>query len=376
MAAVCSVVFGCADGAGVPDTSRERAAVVYGADDRREIDDVPAWRQVFDESVVALIRGARLVDEGGGQIGIRAMTLSEKFSVCDDERFALQVTAASCGGVLIGSDLVLTAGHCFSAEARCDRFAYVMGYAGENPKLDAERVYGCRDVIVTQYDVGDGRHVDFAVVKLDRPVRGAPVSIDRNAPRVGDAVTMLGFPNGLPGKVDTGGTVTEDGASDHFQATLDAFAGNSGSPVFDEAKALRGILVAGAPYDYVAGDGCWRVREVPAHEIADKGTERIALPGPAREALGELGETAIPAVRCTGLDCTADDVAEIQTLPPPTPADPPDHVVSFEKTAPVARGCAMAASTREHGPVALVALVALTAWRRRIRRRYAPSLQT
>jgi len=377
VAAVGFVVFGCSSGEGEADTIRERAPVVYGDDDRREISDVPAWQRVFDDAVVALIPGSRLVDEGGGRVAVSSMTLSEKYSVCDDERFARQVTAASCGGILIGSDLVLTAGHCFDEDARCDRFSYVMGYAGESVLLDAERVYGCRDVVVRRVEVGaEGRHVDFAVVRLDRPARGVPARIERGVPPVGETVTMLGFPNGLPGKVDAGGSVTENGASDHFQATVDAFGGNSGSPVFDGAGTLRGILIAGAPYDYVAADGCWRVRKVPADEIESQGTERLALLEPALDALSELGAAALPAVRCTGLDCTADDPGEFQVLPPPNPGDAPGHVVAVEKTPPSAGGCAMSEPTRRSGSAALVALLALVARRRRTRKTYDVSAPT
>jgi V8-like Glu-specific endopeptidase len=328
---------------------------------------------VFDDSVFALIPGARLKEEGGGRIAVRSMTLREKYSVCDDEPFAGQVTAAWCGGVLIGSDLVLTAGHCFDVEARCDRFSYVMGYAGDRPVLEAERVYGCRDVVASRYDVAEGRHVDFAIVKLDRPARGVPASIVQDPPRVGQAVAMLGFPNGLPGKVDTGGTATH-ASSDHFQATLDAFAGNSGSPVFDDAGALRGILVAGAPYDYVAADGCWRARRVLDDEIASHGAERIALPGAAVEALSRIGDGLVRSVRCSGLDCTADDPGDLQMLPPPGKNSP--DLLGLEKTAPGARGCCTAPPVRPSGFGTLAALFACVAWRRRTSKTQAESRPT
>jgi V8-like Glu-specific endopeptidase len=303
--------------------AREPEAVVYGADDRREVAGDPAWQQLFADSVVALIPANRLLDAGDGRVEVSSMTLAEKYSVCDDARFALQPTAASCGGVLIESDLVLTAGHCFSDEPRCDQYAYVAGYAEVEGSvtLAAANVFGCRDVLARHVEIVEGsRHIDFALVRLDRPASARPVKVAADAPAVGQALAMLGFPSGLPGKLDTGGTVTENGASDHFQADVDAFAANSGSPVFDEDQVLRGLLVAGAPFDYEAAAGCWDVREVPAHEAASNGTERIALPRLALEALRGLEDAPEHSVRCTGLDCKAHETDEYQLLPPPPAA--------------------------------------------------------
>jgi hypothetical protein len=76
----------------------------------------------------------------------------------------------------------------------------------------------------------------------------APATVDPATVRSlarGTPVTMLGFGDGLPLKIDTGGVVVSTGGS-LFQATVDAFAGNSGSGVF-VGRSLVGMLSSGAP---------------------------------------------------------------------------------------------------------------------------------
>lgn len=361
--AVAAPLAACASDASEGDVAEQHAAVVYGRDDRRDVAQVPAWTPTFSESVFALIRGQRLAKVGDQHVAIASMTLAEKYSLCPDAPFASQPTAASCAGVLIGVDLLLTAGHCFDDEPRCDQYAYVAGYAETNGRvvLDSEDVYGCRDVLLRRFDVVEGsHHLDYAVVRLDRPTRGRPATVELRPPELGRSLTMLGFPNGLPGKVDAGGRVTENRAADHFQASLDAFSANSGSPVFDDEGVLRGILVAGAPRDYELRDGCWEPREVGASEIATKGTERIALPGPPLAALDFVGAPVDRAVRCSGLDCTANQLDEAQLLPPPEPAWQ-GEISGPTLPARQAAGCSASAAPRHAARGALLALLALFA---------------
>ncbi len=49
----------------------------------------------------------------------------ELLQLCAEEPFVDQPAVASCSGVLIDEDLVLTVGHCFEVEARCDTYAHL-----------------------------------------------------------------------------------------------------------------------------------------------------------------------------------------------------------------------------------------------------------
>ena len=158
------------------------ASVVYGEDDRLEVyahpdDDL---RRLAIDSVVALIGENRVVElPTGGYEVVAPRTVSERYNLCPGERFANQPAAATCAGVLIADDLVLTAGHCNTESLPCGYFKYVFNYhlEAENPPapiLDSD-VYDCEEVVV---DPGLDNVVppDFAIIRLDRPATASAES--------------------------------------------------------------------------------------------------------------------------------------------------------------------------------------------------------
>ncbi|MCZ7677403.1 MAG: serine protease [Sandaracinaceae bacterium] len=163
---------------------------------------------------------------------------------------------------------VLTAGHCVSADEDCDGaswpwlFGFYYETAGGLRSLDEDDVYYCVRTVVLR----DDSAADYAVIELDRPVVGhAPAAVRRGASApLGTPVTLIGHPNGIPMKV--AGNATIRGASGiELYADVDAFYGNSGSGVFDDAGEVVGILVAGAPVDYSrrpGGGGCSEVEVI------------------------------------------------------------------------------------------------------------------
>jgi hypothetical protein len=82
----------------------------------------------------------------------------------------------SCLGVLVGPDLVLTAGQCVDSELACARARFLFGADADSPSVEKESVYECRKVEASRTARGfedPGLRLDFALVRLDRPVRGA-----------------------------------------------------------------------------------------------------------------------------------------------------------------------------------------------------------
>jgi hypothetical protein len=172
---------------------------------------------------------------------------------------------------LIDDDLVLTAAHCVDSlemcRARLFVFDYFMESAGTLETITRRDVYSCRG-IVTRVRSGardpsgtsPSVELDFAVVQLDRPVDDAraPVGVDVDVTR-DEPVVLIGFGSGLPAKIDIGGTVVNQGGGTQFQIDSDAFAGNSGSGVFNSSGRLMGVLVRGQK-DYVrTATGCFEV---------------------------------------------------------------------------------------------------------------------
>ena len=68
----------------------------------------------------------------------------------------------------------------------------------------------------------------------------------------GNQVYMLGHPMGLPLKFTPDGTIGKQYRDDFRNTNLDAFSGNSGSPVFSvKEKKLIGIFTKGRPDNLV-----------------------------------------------------------------------------------------------------------------------------
>jgi V8-like Glu-specific endopeptidase len=333
VASACSGVS-----SGEAPSSVSSAPVLYGEDDRTDPVHAPQnWATLAASSTVALIPGERLSHEGSS-VRVIAPTLEQAQGVCEGERFAQQPTAADCSAVLIDDDLVLTAGHCFNYDDSCAHFAYVFDYAddGSGVTVPETSVYGCRALVFVERASQDNSLQDFALIQLDRVATGRPVELAPSAPKAGDELVAIGYPGGLPAKVDRGAVVLQVGVptAEHFLATMDAFSGNSGGPVFDTSERMLGILTAGAPEDYETHDGCTKPRRV---ELAPDGGERIQGYRPAVAALCASGYPSARLcgmmARCgdgvcspeeAGTDCAADCTAPLCTgLDCQAKAEPP-----------------------------------------------------
>lgn len=243
------------------------ASVVYGSDDRMEVYNHPdaELRDIARESVVALIDENQIERGPDGLYVLFAITLSTSKGLCEGEAFFDQPTAANCSGVLIDDDLVLTAGHCMRTQRNCDDTAFVFNYHLDAPMqlaaIEDDDVYSCTEIVLRDEAPGQTPTPDFAVVRLDRAVSGghrpAPLRPADDPLSLGESVTMIGFGSGIPAKIDSGGEVADPRTEtlDFFVVSSDAFAGHSGSPVFDSSNELAGHLVAGLAPDYVEAEG-------------------------------------------------------------------------------------------------------------------------
>ncbi len=225
--------------------------VIYGEDNRRDVYQTDR-SDIIDiaDSTVAMISNSKLVQKNDW-FEIKAKIYGGDYNLCKSEPFFSQPIAASCSGFLVGDDLIATAGHCIS-EDTCGNESFVFGYQMESATVapveaHADNVYKCAKVIANELT----RNQDYALVKLDRPVRGHRVLSLSNQPvKLDDAVFVVGHPSGLPTKVSGGANVRKQ-ETGYFVANLDTYGGNSGSAVFDaNTLAVVGILVRGEQ-DYV-----------------------------------------------------------------------------------------------------------------------------
>lgn len=253
-----------------PATGQRADPVVYGADDRAEVyaADDPALRDLARRSVAALVSVDQLAQVGPNAWQPVGPPMGLALGLCADEPFADQTAGARCSGTLIAPDIFLTAGHCIdvrSCGGQLIVFDWLYEAEGRLATIEDADVYRCAAVLTQRLD----ERLDYAVVRLDRPVEGDRVpaalrSAPEGLPR-GEALTLIGYPGGIPAKIAAGGSVVDPGAPalDVFEASIDAFGGNSGSGVFDGTGAVVGVLVAGQE-DYVRAGPCLTVNRLPA----------------------------------------------------------------------------------------------------------------
>ncbi|HEX3906034.1 MAG TPA: serine protease [Polyangia bacterium] len=287
-------------------------AVVYGSDDRvdaaQETD--PALRSLATGSTAALVAPWNLRFAADGTVGVDAAPLSAWDSYCPGTPFVAQPTAATCGGILIDDDLLLTAAHCLSRVPSCRSYAYLFGYAESQPDtvdpLTRAQVYGCRAVPVSFESPPDAdTHLDYAVVQLDRPVDAerSPVGFAA-APALseGEAVTTIGFPSGLPAKIDPSNVLDPRSATlDYFSMASDTFEGSSGSGVYDAGDNLIGVFARGTA-DFVSEGGCRAVRVVTTPDPSSAESATYIAP-----VIAALCGAGWPSARLCGTTPTCGD---------------------------------------------------------------------
>ncbi|MFT6071295.1 MAG: V8-like Glu-specific endopeptidase [Bacteriovoracaceae bacterium] len=243
--------------------------IIYGDDDRYEVDDYPnkSFRELA-KSVAGMVKSRHLSDDIGDPtlMNFVKRTSEDKFELCEEEPFAKQYTLPICSGFLIAPDTLVTAGHCIEDQSDCENFKWVFEFKKGTTKIKKENVYSCKKIHERVLKESRFKLKDYAVIQLDRPATGrTPLKFRRKKKaRVGTKLVVIGHPSGLPMKITDNGKIQRLNKTEikrpisslfkrryYFNANLDTYSGNSGSPVFNrKTKLVEGVLVQGGD-DYV-----------------------------------------------------------------------------------------------------------------------------
>jgi len=268
--------------------SFENNDLIYGADDRYEVNEYANAMFIQKAKSVALKVSARKLSENREDptlVNFATRKLKQVVpQICPDERFVNQVSLGDCSGFLVTPTKIVTAGHCILSEQDCTGSKWVFDFTSETKVLKKSNVYSCKKILAHKYVYNKIQVNDYAVIELDRPVFGRPVLEFRKAGFVDHEtpLVVIGHPLGLPMKITDGGRVA--GMNDiekestfrsvflrrnYFTANLDTFAGNSGSPVFNyDTGKVEGILIQGAD-DFIFNQdrGCSESRHLSNDSI-------------------------------------------------------------------------------------------------------------
>lgn len=171
-------------------------------------------------------------------------------NLCPGDRFKDNKILGGCSAFLVGKDILVTAGHCNPdyKTNRCDDEGWLFNHnsnvTGDRYPIKNRDIYKCAEVLDFKHAEG----VDYAVVRLDRPVAGATPFV----PNLGndvyqkDALAVLGYPLGLPFTYTPGGNVIDFDRT-HMRTDLDGYTKNSGSVVLNlRTGRAEGILTNGS----------------------------------------------------------------------------------------------------------------------------------
>ena len=221
-------------------------------------DTIPWQRKVRDitESVGILVERNKLhqITATTYQLDI-GITLAQKYALCPGEPFGTQPVLGTGTAFVIDENRLLTAAHVFEGPA--ENYVLIFGFKMANKKGKFDELITADQVYFPKQIIKRDEQLDIAMFLVDRPLQRPVLTLAKTRPALHTPVYMIGYPSGLPQKVAWNAEIIENTNPMFSYTSLDAFQGNSGSPVFNRTtNEVIGILVSGQ-VDYTWNSGCY-----------------------------------------------------------------------------------------------------------------------
>lgn len=233
-------------------------AGIHEKDDRVYARFASAQQQELAKSIATIIPHYKLRAQSRGYYKIDAVPLEEKRPLCSEgQKFSKDLSFSHCTATLLTEKYVVTSGHCIEnfyhdriserSNSRLKNQRIVFNVKSDNQLISEDDIYSIKYVHEFVFVQGI---LDYAILELDRKVSFNPSIRMHKGEQAIDSVFSMGHSEGTNLKF-LGNTRNLKVRSFFVHSDLDAFEGDSGSPVFEtNSGALVGIINAG-PKDYV-----------------------------------------------------------------------------------------------------------------------------
>ncbi len=225
------------------------SAVVIDTDDRQD------WFEIRDPQLRALARATALlvpksyeyIDKmkAGYRWSKTVPFHGEEEGLHPTAMFYDQPSPGYCTGFLVSKDLLITAAHCFE-KFECSKMDFIFDFYYRKEgvisrSIPEKNLASCKEALELN------EKEDWALVRLNKAIfRRQYFKLRASGSlKAGTQLAMFGYPSGLPMKMADNARVMETNRNAdeelYFEADLDSFGGNSGSPVLN----LRTLEVEG-----------------------------------------------------------------------------------------------------------------------------------